>query len=82
MLWQDSARGGSSKERQGDGERLGTIWGQTMSGEKPRVEEASLPNDLEEERVEASFLKAEPTPPRPRGATKVCPEQEKTHEPL
>jgi len=67
MLWQDSARGASSKERQGDGERLGTIWGQTMSGEKPRGQEVSLQNDLEEDRVEASFLMGEPTPESHKG---------------
>jgi len=38
-----------------------------MSGEKPRGQEVSLQNDLEEDRVEASFLMGEPTPESHKG---------------
>ena len=67
---------GSRKEREGDGERKETVWGQAMSAERARGEEARLRNDLEEKPVEVSVLVAEHTP----RATEVCPEQGRTYE--
>ena len=67
---------GSRKEQEGDGERKETVWGQAMSAERARGEEARLRNDLEEKPVEASVLVAEHTP----RATEVCPEQGRTYE--